>query len=231
MSLKLYYDLMSQPSRALYIFLKVTNIPFEKKPVDLKALAHRTPEFEAINPFQKVPVIDNNGFKLTESIAILRYLCREFDVQEHWYPKLSEAQARVDEYLEWQHLNTRLHCASYFIVKFLTPKLSGKPPKAEKLAQFENRMSDCLDQIENIWLKERPFLIGDQISVADLVAACEIEQPRMAGFEPRTGRPRLTAWMERVQIETNPYYDEAHKILNLIANKNQGQIPQTLSRL
>lgn len=48
------------------------------------------------------------------SIAILRYLCREHSVDDHWYPKDSKAQARVDEYLEWQHVNTRLSCAMYF---------------------------------------------------------------------------------------------------------------------
>lgn len=47
------------------------------------------------------------------SIAILRYLCRTFDVADHWYPKNIEKQARIDEYLEWQHLNTRAHCTEY----------------------------------------------------------------------------------------------------------------------
>lgn len=36
MTLKLYYDLMSQPSRALYIFLQVAKIPFESCPVALR---------------------------------------------------------------------------------------------------------------------------------------------------------------------------------------------------
>ena len=34
--LKFYYDLMSQPSRALFIFLKVNDIPFDDKPVALR---------------------------------------------------------------------------------------------------------------------------------------------------------------------------------------------------
>lgn len=66
MSLKLYIDLLSQPSRALYIFFKACNIPFEKKIVNLVKLEQHTPEFEAINPFKKVPAIEHNGYKLTE---------------------------------------------------------------------------------------------------------------------------------------------------------------------
>lgn len=51
------------------------------------------------------------------SVGILRYLCREKGVSDHWYPKDSKQQARVDEYLEWQHLNTRANCALYFRAK------------------------------------------------------------------------------------------------------------------
>lgn len=51
------------------------------------------------------------------SVAILRYLCRTYNVADHWYPKDSVKQARVDEYLEWQHTNTRAHCARYVLHK------------------------------------------------------------------------------------------------------------------
>ena len=47
-------------------------------------------------------------------MGILRYLCRERDVPDHWYPKDSKQQAKVDEYLEWQHLDTRLNCGAFF---------------------------------------------------------------------------------------------------------------------
>jgi len=51
------------------------------------------------------------------SVGILRYLCREKNVQGHWYPEDSKLQAKVDEYLEWQHLDTRLNCSMYFMTK------------------------------------------------------------------------------------------------------------------
>lgn len=50
------------------------------------------------------------------SVGILRYLCREKNVPDHWYPSESKAQAKVDEYLEWQHLGTRAGCGMYFRV-------------------------------------------------------------------------------------------------------------------
>lgn len=48
------------------------------------------------------------------SIAMVRYLAREYDIQDNWYPKDSKSQARVDEYLEWQHLNIRLFGSMVF---------------------------------------------------------------------------------------------------------------------
>lgn len=41
-------------------------------------------------------------------------MSREFSVADHWYPKESKQQAEADVYLEWQHLNVRLLCASFF---------------------------------------------------------------------------------------------------------------------
>ncbi|KAH0949600.1 hypothetical protein HN011_003993 [Eciton burchellii] len=184
-------------------------------------LEHRSPEYEKINRFKKIPAIEHNDFKLTESIGIVRYISREFKLDNHWYPLDSKQQAKVDEYLEWQHLNTRLHCTTYFIVKFFNPIIRNKPVKPEKIAEHENRMNECLDIIENVWLKDKLFLTGNTISVADIFGACELEQPRIAGFDPRKGRPRITAWMERVAKETSPYYQEAHKFIDQMATTSK----------
>lgn len=225
MALKLYYDLLSQPSRGLYMFLKAANIPFEAKPVALRKGEHLMEEYKEVSRFQKVPVIEHNGFKLTESVAIMRYLAREFPVADHWYPRDSRRQARVDEYLEWQHNNTRFHCAMYFQVKWLHPILAGEPPKERRVQSFEKRMVECLDNIENLWLGKSEFLAGKEISVADILGVCELEQPRMGDFDPREGRPRIKAWMERVRDIMNPYYDEAHSVVYSIIERNKTKAP------
>ena len=107
MSLKLFVDLMSQPSRGILIFCKAANITFDLKSIRLAKLEHKTEEFTKINPFQKVPVIEHKGEHVIESVAILKYLANTHSVEDHWYPKEPLAQARVDEYLSWQHANTR----------------------------------------------------------------------------------------------------------------------------
>ncbi len=50
----------------MYIFLKMTGIPFQPKEIALRKLENMTDEFGQLNPFRKVPVIDDSAFKLTE---------------------------------------------------------------------------------------------------------------------------------------------------------------------
>lgn len=227
MSLKLYYDLLSQPSRALYIFLKVCNIPFDGKLINLGKGEHLTSEYEKVNPFQKVPAAEHNGLTMFESVAILRYLCREFKIDDHWYPKESKSQLKVDQYLEWQHLNIRYGCAIYFRMKYLMPLLTGKPTNPERLSNHKKLMIKALDDLENIWLKDKNFLTSSEISIADILGSCEIEQVRIAGYNPQEGRPRLSAWMKRVADETSPYYQEAHIFLNKLVNKVNQDAPKS----
>uniref|UniRef100_A0A1B6CIJ9 GST C-terminal domain-containing protein n=1 Tax=Clastoptera arizonana TaxID=38151 RepID=A0A1B6CIJ9_9HEMI len=164
------------------------------------------------------------------SVAILRYLCREYNVADHWYSKDSVKQARVDEYLEWQHLNTRLYCAMYFRIKFIIPLMSGNPPKQSLLDIYFKGMEDTCDIIENIWLKGKNFLCGDEISIADLIGICELEQPRMAGYDPRKGRPLIEDWMTRVKNHLNPHYDIINIRLEKIISIYKG-IPPMVSKI
>lgn len=53
------------------------------------------------------------------SVAIVRYLSQKYNVPNNWYPKELKAQAAVDEFLEWHHLDLRLGCAMYFQTKVI----------------------------------------------------------------------------------------------------------------
>ncbi|XP_075978171.1 glutathione S-transferase theta-1-like [Anticarsia gemmatalis] len=219
MTLKLYYDLMSQPSRALYILLKSIKYDFEPKYVDLRKAEHYSEDFTAINRLQRVPVIDHNGFILTESVAILKYLSRENIIPESLYPKDSKLQARVEEFLEWQHTGLRLHCAMYFRVKYMDPILFNKPVDPRSVAGYESRMEFALTEFDTKWLgRGTDFIVGNKPTVADLLAACELEQPRMAGFDPAKFK-NIAVWWKKVHEHFNPYYDEGHIVVNKIIKK------------
>lgn len=80
--------------------------------------------------------------------------------------------------MSWQHMNTRLHCSSYFWLKWLLPLRTGKPASERRLAEAHQMMEQTLEVMETVWLGQGQRYIagGDAISVADLLAACELEQ-------------------------------------------------------
>ncbi|XP_063705800.1 glutathione S-transferase theta-1-like [Culicoides brevitarsis] len=224
---KLYFDLLSQPSRALFMVFNLARIPVIHQPVALRKRAQLTPEFKAINRFQKVPcIVDHDGFKLSESIAILRYLDQkgDFPYLRDLYPNDLRKRAKIDEFLEWQHNGVRLHCGTYFELVWRMPLVTGKPSPAAEVKKSREEMIKILDFMENVWLGDgNRFLTGEKLTVADIWGACEVEQPRMAGFEPREGRPLLEKWLAEVQKATNPVYDEAHEYLRRAEKKFKSQ--------
>lgn len=64
------------------------------------------------------------------------------------------------------------------------PMISQTPPNEKRVAEQLERVNKTLDMIENIWLdggKKKYIAGGDEISVADIMACCELEQPTIAG--------------------------------------------------
>lgn len=72
--LRIHHHPLSTFSRRVRIALIEKNIEAELVEVDMKAKAHRSPEFLALNPYGRVPVLEDDGLVLVESTAILEYL-------------------------------------------------------------------------------------------------------------------------------------------------------------
>jgi len=215
--MKFYFDLLSQPSRALFIFLKLNKIPFDPIVVKLGRGEHRKEGFKEVNRFQMLPCINDDGFKLSETVAIFRYLvATNPNVADHWYPKDKRERAKVDEFLEWQHTNTRASCVAFFRAKYMDPMLKWKKPSAEEVEATKATMEKSLDLLENVWLQDqsKDFLASKEISFVDILTACELEQPKAADYDPFLGRPKLTKWYQLVKLQTNPIYDEANGPIN-----------------
>ncbi|CAH1801026.1 unnamed protein product [Owenia fusiformis] len=213
MVLRVYYDLMSQPCRAIVMFLKLNHIPYEDKIVALRKGEHFEEPFTKLNPFQRVPVIDDDGFVLTESVSILKYLCRKYKLADHWYPQELKKQARCDEYLNWQHWNTRMNAAMVFRTIAIDTRMTGKPVDTEKLKMHRHQLETTLDFLENVYLKRGRFLTGDEISIADILGVCELMQPYIIGQDVRDNRPRLKQWMNGTIERLQPHFDDTHKVI------------------
>uniref|UniRef100_A0A8C9ENX8 glutathione transferase n=1 Tax=Pavo cristatus TaxID=9049 RepID=A0A8C9ENX8_PAVCR len=216
MGLELYLDLLSQPCRAVYIFARCNNIPFEFKRVELMKGQHKTEEFRKVNVLMKVPALRDGSFTLAESVAILMYLARKFKTPDHWYPSDLQKQARVDEYLSWQQAHIRGKGSKLFLSKMLIPLLTGQPLPPEKVEGATEELNVVLNQFEEKFLQDRPFIVGNNVSLADLVALVELMQPVASGYNLFEERPKLAEWRRRVEeaVGTQLFQEAHEEILN-----------------
>uniref|UniRef100_F7G6U6 glutathione transferase n=1 Tax=Ornithorhynchus anatinus TaxID=9258 RepID=F7G6U6_ORNAN len=176
MGLELYLDLLSSPCRAVFIFLEKNQIPFDFQPVNLLQGEHGSSEFASVNSLGRLPTLKDGDFTLKESVAILLYLCREYNTEDHWYPEDGQARARVDEYLSWQHLAIHDLCSKILWLKVLFPYFTDQPVLQNKLDDALAELEANLQQLEEQFLQDQSFIAGDDISLADLVAIVELMQ-------------------------------------------------------
>ncbi len=164
----------------------------------------------------KVPALRDGSFTLAESVAILMYLTRKFKTPDHWYPSDLQKQARVDEYLSWQQAHIRGKGSKLFVTKMLIPILTGQPLPPEKVEGATEELNVVLSQFEEKFLQDKPFIVGNDISLADLVALVELMQPVAAGYNLFEERPKLAEWRRRVEEAVGKQlFQEAHEeILN-----------------
>ncbi|XP_070573143.1 glutathione S-transferase theta-1-like [Ptychodera flava] len=215
----LHFNPLSQPSRAVLMFLEVNGIPYVRKVIDLGRGEHRTAEFKKINPVQKVPVISDEDFHLSESVAILIYLATKHRVADHWYPSNTEKRARVNEYLAWHHNNLRPPCGMLFFNEILLPARTKKPVNTEEVEKCLSQLGEMFNKFESMFLKDSSFVCGEEISIADLLAVCEVMQAQATGHDVFKGHPKVKAWTDRVRLHMNPQFDDAHAVLYKVQNK------------
>ncbi|CAA3025307.1 glutathione S-transferase T1 [Olea europaea subsp. europaea] len=225
MTLKVYADRMSQPSRAVIIFCKINGIEFEEVKIDISRRQHRTPEFEEINPMKKVPAIVDGRFKLFESHAIMIYLAYVFPgVADHWYPADLSKRAKIHSVLDWHHSNLRHGAATYVLNSTLGPAL-GRPLNPKAAAEGEKILSESLAKIESVWLKGNGrFLLGSlQPSIADLSLVCEIMQLEVVNEKDRDRilgpHKKVLKWINDTKNATRPHFDEVHSVLFKVKEK------------
>ncbi|XP_061458917.1 glutathione S-transferase theta-1-like [Rhineura floridana] len=248
MVLELYLDLLSQPCRAVYIFAKKNNIAFEFKDVELfkdSILGTKVPgasdpgrstqsgPLPKVNVVKKVPVLRDEAFVLAEGTAILLYLSRKYKTPDHWYPSDLQKRAKVDEYLSWHQANIRANAPKTMWIKVLIPLLTGQPLPPEKLQEVMEGLGTSLRQLEELFLQDKPFLVGNEVSLADLMALVELMQPVGVGCNIFEERPRLAEWRIRVEEAIGKeLFLQAHQLILNIKELSRIQVhPQLKEQL
>jgi glutathione S-transferase len=100
MTIKLYGFAGSPNVRKVTLLAAALDIPLTHVPLDFSKGDFRSPDYLAKNPNGKVPTIDDDGFVLWESAAILRYLAAKRP-ERGLVPLGLLKQAQVDQWLFW----------------------------------------------------------------------------------------------------------------------------------
>lgn len=157
--MKFYTFPMSNHAARVQMLLEELEIPYTPHMVNLDG-DNRKPDYLKLNPNAKVPVIDDDGFILWESHAILRYLGNKYGPA--WYPTELQTRARVDQWLDWGH--TRLN-ADAITINFNTIVL-GEHGNQAKVRESKDNLKNLFPILDKA-LQNKDFVCG-AISIADL---------------------------------------------------------------
>ncbi|WP_342248969.1 glutathione S-transferase family protein [Sphingomonas sp. OTU376] len=153
------------------------------------------PAYRRLNPNGRIPTVDDNGFILWESHAIMRYLARR-EGDEVLYPSDPRRVALVDQWLDWQ--SAHLAQAVRDLVR-LTLKATTPPP-AEQLARAEAE-ADMLFGIVDAALQESRFIAGSAFTLADIPIGVAVRRWTTLPIK-RAPLAALDQWFEAVQRRT-----------------------------
>lgn len=187
--LTLYYARPSIYARPVWLALLEKQLPFQLIPVDLSGQQFK-PEFLAVNPFGHVPVLDDGGFRVIESLAILDYLEARYP-EVALLPTEATALARV-RMVQLLSLNELLPG----VFKLLVHHDKAAEAASPDLEYAQLRVRNTLGFLESL-LADNRYFAGEQLTLAEIVAGTLVPQVSDLGIS-LADYPRLQRWSERL---------------------------------
>jgi glutathione S-transferase len=180
--IKLYGSSFSRAAIVKW-YLEELHLPYEFISVEIQKGEQFQPEYVALHPFAKVPTIDDNGFILWESGAILTYLASKYDPTVNTPEKIAIVN-------QWVIFANSTLSDGIFAPQFQakeTPRLLGK-------------LNEILSSKLNEILSSQPYLIGETFSAGD-VAVCSLLGyiPMMLKDFDFTPYPHVMNYMQRLK--------------------------------
>ena len=191
--MRLYWHPFSLFPRRVRVALREKDIACEELEVDLPGGATRAAAFRRLNPFGQVPVLEDDGVVIYESLAILEYL-----EERHPRPALLPGDAAA-----------RAHCRQLMLasgdylaqpLKRWLPRLFAPEASWDRADQDRavGEIGDHLDVLEAA-LYGREYLVGG-FSFADVAyvpLVCELDACQLGHL--LAPRPGVRAWVERLR--------------------------------
>jgi len=186
--IKLYGVPRSRALRSLWM-LEELGLPYENVKIT-PATDTRTPEFLRINPNGHVPVLQEDGLTLCESMAINLYLARKYD--KGLWPKTLDDEGRAYQWSVWAMTELEDPIITALRNRVLLPEEQRDAQKADDAAQRFVAPLKVLDGA----LAGKTHLLGDTFTVADLNVAAVIMLAPLAKFD-LSGAANVQAWLGR----------------------------------
>ena len=184
--LKLYGSARSRGLRTLWM-LGELGLQYEHNDYLPRSAPTKTPEFLALNPNARVPVIDDDGFVLSESMAINMYLAKKHG---KLYPKDAKNEALMWQWSLWETDRLDRQIVNYC-------RHTNDLPAAERKSEIAKAAWDecvpAFDVLETA-LSKSQWLAGAEFSVADLNVAGALYRGLSVDL---TKWPKVKAWLER----------------------------------
>jgi glutathione S-transferase len=168
MTLKVYGVAMSTcTGRVLATIFEKDVTDYELVPVNIMAGEQKKPEFLALQPFGKIPVVQDGGLTLFESRAIARFIAHKFEKQgTALYGSTQKDKVLTEQWLEVEGQNYN-PAISAVVAELVFKPLRGLTADEAEVAANLEKLEKVLDVYEAHLAKSK-YLAGDFFSLADL---------------------------------------------------------------
>ena len=164
--MKLYLYPPSPRVVGIAALIRHLGLECELRSIDLDRGDQLAPDYVALNPNGKIPTLEDEGFVLWESNAILFYLAAK-RLESGLWPADLRGQADVMRWLAWESAHWDAEsCGMVAFEKASRPVLGLGKPDAAFIARGEQnfaRFAAVLDQ----HLQKKAWLVGDRLTIAD----------------------------------------------------------------
>lgn len=189
--MKIYGDIYSGNCYKIRLLLNQLSIPHRWHHLDILKRETRTPEFLAMNPNGRIPLLElDGGEHLAESNAILQYLAAGSPLWPH--DRLQ--QARV---LQWMFFEQYSHEPYVAVARFICGWTPADSPRRADLPRLRERAHDALRVMER-HLQSHDWFTGDAYGIAD-IALFAYTHVAPHGGVPLDAYPCIRDWLRHVE--------------------------------
>ena len=168
-------------------------VPYERVDAGGQHGVVNTPEYRAMNPNSLIPTLEDDGFVLWESNAIVRYLVAKHPQAGLW-PEDLRIRADADRWMDWQGSTATPALRDSFWGLIRTP-----PEQRDEAAIRTSieRTDENMGVLESC-LANRPYLAGDAFTAGDICVGCYVHRVLNMPMEV-SSRPNVEAWYARLK--------------------------------